>query len=492
MELLQSLLSNFGSLFLVIFFFGSSIFVHELGHFLAARRRGLTVERFSIGFGPKMFGWRGKDGVEYCLCWLPLGGYVRLPQLADLRELEGDSNTADVSDLPAPSYLTKLIVFLAGAVFNLIFAFLLASVLWVIGFPTTEDDSTTRIGYVVQTLTLPDESRQPSPASKADIRPGDVLLAIDGTEVRDWAAIQQALFLGSGRTADGSDRLVHLKLQRGDQILEKDVNPVLAGDEKFRRIGISAAHSVVIGQVAANSVAAQAGLQPGDRVTQMGTEEVLSLAQFSDYLKGHAAETVPLEVERNAAKVTLSIPPQKNAEETLAGVTFARNIQLTRENPVSQFKTILASTFRSMAALVNPRSDIGLSKMSGPIGIVNQFWLAATSSYPVRVAIWLTILINISLAVFNLLPIPVLDGGHILFATIAKLRGRALPADFIQGATSIFIVLLFSMILYVSYNDVRRLMRDRSEIAPPPPPPSIPAPAAPAPVDMPPPVPATP
>lgn len=475
MELLQSLLSNLGSLFLVIFFFGSSIFVHELGHFLAARSRGLKIDRFSIGMGPPLFTWRGKDGIEYCLSWLPLGGYVKLPQLADLRDLEGDSGTSDVSKFPVPTYLTKLIVFLAGAVFNVIFAFALACVLWVIGFPTTEDITTTRIGYVMQTLTLPDESKQPSPASKADVKPGDVILAVDGKEVRDWSAIQQALALGSGRTADGNDRLVHLKLKRGDEILEKNLNPVLAGDEKIRKIGIGAAHKVVVGQVAPQSFAERVGLKPGDRILTMDTKEVFSLAQLGDYLETHAAGPVTLQLERGPSSITATIPPQKSGQESLAGATFARSIQLIHENPVVQFQTILSNTFQSLAGLVNPRSDIGISKMSGPIGIFTQFWQAATSDYPVRVAMWLTILINISLAVFNLLPIPVLDGGHILFATIGKLRGRALPADFIQAATSVFIVLLFSMIIYVSYNDVRRIMRDKGEPAAPPPS-SIPAP----------------
>lgn len=481
MDLLQSLLSNLGSLFLVIFFFGSSIFVHELGHFLAARRRGLQVDRFSIGMGPPLLTWRGKDKVEYCISWLPLGGYVKLPQLADLRELEGDSSS-DVSKLPIPSYLTKLIVFLAGAVFNLIFAFFLACVLWVIGFPTTEDITTTRIGYVMPALDL-GGTKQQSPASKADVRPGDVILAIDGKDVRDWPAIQQALALGSGRTAD-NERLVHLKLKRGEETLEKNLNPVLAGDEKLRKIGIGAAHKVVIAQVTARSFAEQVGLRPGDRIKGADTTEVFSLAQLGDYLESHAAGAVGLQVERGVDTITVTVPPQKSGQESLSGATFARNIQLIHENPIIQFRTILSNTFQSLAGLVNPKSDIGISKMSGPIGIVTQFWQAATSDYPWRVSIWLTILINISLAVFNLLPIPVLDGGHILFATIAKLRGRALPADFIQAATGVFIVLLFSMIIYVSFYDVRRNIRDKGEPAAPPPV-AAPAPSVPAPVPSP-------
>src|SRR5471032_27209 len=113
-DLLPMLLSNVWSIFLVVLFFGGSIFVHELGHFLAARRRGAHVARFSIGFGPKIFSWHDQSGTEYCLCWLPLGGYVALPQLADMRGIEGEANI-DVAQLPPISYSSKLIVFAAGA-----------------------------------------------------------------------------------------------------------------------------------------------------------------------------------------------------------------------------------------------------------------------------------------------------------------------------------------------------------------------------------------
>ena len=115
MEFLTSVLGTVWSILLIVLFFGGSIFVHELGHFLAARRRGVKVERFSIGFGPKIFGWRGQDGVDYRVSWLPLGGYVALPQLADMAELEGGS-TVDVKSLPPVSYTTRVIVFVADAI----------------------------------------------------------------------------------------------------------------------------------------------------------------------------------------------------------------------------------------------------------------------------------------------------------------------------------------------------------------------------------------
>ena len=140
LDTITSLLGNVWSIAMIVLFFGGSIFVHELGHFLAARRRGVKVERFSIGFGPKIASWE-RDGVEYRLSWLPLGGYVALPQLADMATIEGGEPErvpfvgTEISSgseefghgLPLISYSTRMIVFAAGAFFNLLFAFALAT-----------------------------------------------------------------------------------------------------------------------------------------------------------------------------------------------------------------------------------------------------------------------------------------------------------------------------------------------------------------------------
>jgi regulator of sigma E protease len=141
-----------------------------------------------------------------------------------------------------------------------------------------------------------------------------------------------------------------------------------------------------------------------------------------------------------------------------SGVVF------THPTPWRQIHEIVLKTYHHLTTLFNVRSDIGFSHMSGPIGIITNFFDLAKEGLPF--ALWFAVLINVNLAIFNLLPIPVLDGGHILFATIGKLRGRALPVDFIATTQSVFIVLLFSMILYVSFFDVRRIVRDRSDDRP--------------------------
>ncbi|HEU5081590.1 MAG TPA: RIP metalloprotease RseP [Opitutaceae bacterium] len=458
MDLLHSLLSNLWSLFLVVFFFGSSIFVHELGHFLVARRRGVMVERFSIGMGPPIFRWKGKDGVEYWLSWFPLGGYVKLPQLADLRGVEGETKL-DLSKLPSPTYATKILVFVAGAVFNVIFAFILATILWAAGMPDSEMNGDTRIGYVIPTLQV-DGKKLPSPAAKADVRAGDVILEIDGARVSDWSDVRSDLALGSGRTQNG-ERLVVLKVRRGEQILDLAITPVLAGDERMRQIGVIHAGDVVFGTVPANTYAAQLGFKDGDRIIKMDTDTVYSLWQLSDYIESHSAAPVKFTVQRGKETVTIEMPPQKDASVLFKDVGPDTHVELVHQNPVTLIRKMVENSFQSLSSLINPRSDVGVANMTGPLGIAKSFWDAANSDYPVRVAAWLAVLINISLAVFNLLPIPVLDGGQIVFATIAKIRGRALPIDFVNATQSIFVVLLFSLMVYVSYHDISRQIKQR-------------------------------
>lgn len=456
-DLIQALFSNLWAVLLIVLFFGGSIFVHELGHFLAARRRGVHVARFSIGFGPKIFAWQGKDGVEYRVSWLPLGGYVALPQLADMRGIEGESDTP-VERLPPISYSTKMLVFAAGATFNLLFAFTLASILWIVGQPTTSDQATTRIGYVVPTLTLADGTEVPSPAAQAGLRIGDVVRAIDGRRIDNWAKLQQTLVTSADRTAGGRRRNL-FTIERDGRVLDITLYPQLAGDEQIRQVGIAPAYQLIVLDVKENSPAAAAGVQQDDRIVALDQTPVLSLQTYLEHLTAHAGRGIELHVEREGEPRTLMIPPRPGSEQPAdLGVGFTIESKLIYPTPVEQFADHVGMTIRTLGSLINPQSDIGISKLSGPVGIIRIFHLAAQAD--IRVVLWFTILVNINLAIFNLLPIPVLDGGHMLFATIGRLRGRALPPNFIMTTQSVFMVLLFSMILYVSFFDVRRIVRD--------------------------------
>lgn len=458
-DLISSLFSDVRSVALLVLFFGGSIFVHELGHFLAARWRGLYVERFSIGFGPKIFSWN-RGGVEYRISWLPFGGYVALPQLADMRGIEGDSPEAAV--LPPIGYRDKMIVSVMGAVFNMLFAFALACVIWGIGQPTRSELQTTEVGVVQSQLELPDGSKVPGPASIAGILPGDVIQAIDGKSIATWMELMQTLYSGSGRDADGSPLAV-FSIKRGDRQLELTVNPRLAGADGFRRVGIEPADDLGVSEVMAGTPAAAAGLQPGDVIVSMDGQPVYTIDAFREHLQSHTDAPVAVGVERGGKHLVLPIQPriehdkQTGRDVARAGFIFDSGYLLIYPTPFQQLKENIVMTTRVLSGLLHPKSDIGLSQMSGPPGIARAY-LAFSEN--IRMIIWFTILINVNLAIFNLLPIPVLDGGHMLFATIGVLRGRALPQQLIQTTQSVFVVLLFSLMIYVSFFDIRRWVRD--------------------------------
>ena len=477
MDLLPLLTSSAWSVLMIAVFFGGSIFVHEFGHFWVAKKRGVKVERFSFfGLGPPIVKWRGKDGVEYCVCWIPIGAYVALPQLADMRGIEGEAS-ADTAGLPSPNYTTRMLVFVAGATMNILFAFALATILWQVGLPANADTQRAKIGHVAPTLTLPDGRVVPSPAAEAGLRPGDTIAAIDGVPVTTWDEMRQLLFTGDGRTADGRPQ-TSLTIRRGEETLILAAKPILAGEERMRMLGVSPYQELQIAEVSTDSLGAKTGLQVGDLVRRIDETTITSFATYAAVLEARPEVASTLVVERAGADVTLTIPPRPDAARaTELGLGFDPGLVLIHPTPWKQVSDTARMTARTFWSLVNRDSDIGISKLSGPIGIARVFHITAQAD--IRYVLWFTILVNVNLAIFNLLPLPVLDGGHMLFATIGRLRGRALPATFIQNVQGAFVVALLSMMLYVSFFDVRRIARSGREDNP------SAAPAAPAPTPTP-------
>jgi regulator of sigma E protease len=459
MDILQILTSSAWSILMIAVFFGGSIFVHELGHFWVAKKRGVKVERFSIGFGPAIFKWVGKDGVEYRLSWLPLGGYVALPQLADMSGIEGEAS-AETKALPSPNYTTRMLVFGAGAAMNVLFAFALATIVWQVGVPTNADMQRAKIGYVVAEIELPDKTKVPSPAATAGIRAGDTILAIDGNAVKTWDEMRQMLFTGAGRTEDGLPQAT-LTVKRGDETLILSARPVLAGDEQMRMLGVSPYEELKVAEIAPESVAAAMGLKAGDVLRTLDGVALTSGQLYVGGLRADPAKVGELVIERDGKALTLAIPTREKAKEPAdLGIAFDPEIILIHPTPWKQVSDNVRSTFRTLGSLLNRDSDVGISKLSGPIGIARVFHM--TAQLDIRLVLWFTILVNVNLAIFNLLPLPVLDGGHMLFATIGRLRGRALPTSFIHAVQTGFVMVLLSMMLYVSFFDVRRISRDRA------------------------------
>ena len=456
------MISTFLYIAMALFALGFSIFIHELGHFIAAKKRGLIADRFSIGFGPRLFGWH-RNGTDFRLSLLPLGGYVSLPQLADMGRVEG-GESGEADRLPPISYADKMIVAVMGAVFNLIFALMISLVLWGVG---REIVKSTTIGFVAEEIRNADFEIVPGPAYKAGIMEGDVIYSIDGKRVPDWWYFQNAIATGVGKEGgEEGRRQVDVTVLREGELLEFTVFPELVSSERMRYIGVEPetdeTSAPIVMRLEPGMPAIDAGLEPGDRLIQLDGEAIISGAFLSTYLANHGDRSIDVTVERDGKQITLPIKPRIKEGEQSPRFGFAYDFQYKTEvvhyNPIEQLYRFAETMKMTLYALIHKNSDVKVKNMSGPVGIVHGLTRMAQVGF--IDLLWMLALINVNLAIFNLLPIPVLDGGHMLFATLSKLIGRPLPQKLMENVQGAFMVLLLGFVIYVSFFDVGRVGRD--------------------------------
>lgn len=456
------MLSSILYIALALFALGFSIFIHELGHFIAAKKRGLVADRFSIGFGPRLFGWN-HNGTDFRISLLPLGGYVSLPQLADMGRVEGGEGD-EGNRLPPISYTDKMIVAVMGAVFNLIFALLLSLVLWGVG---REIVKSTTVGFVAEEIRNADNEIVPGPAFVAGIIEGDIIDSIDGNKVPDWWYFQNAIATGVGKgTGDLGRRQVEVRVLREGKIIDFIVYPELVSSERMRYIGIEPetdeTSAPIVMRLEAGMPAIDAGLKPGDRLIRLDGEDIISGAFLSTYLSKYGDRSIDVTVEREGKELILPIRPRiKDGEESPRfgfAYDFQYKTQSVHYNPIEQLYRFAETMKMTLYALLHKNSDVGVKNMSGPVGIVHGLTRMAQVGF--IDLLWMLALINVNLAIFNLLPIPVLDGGHMLFATASKVIGRPLPRKLMENMQGAFMLILLGFIIYVSFFDVGRVGRD--------------------------------
>ncbi|MEK7684583.1 MAG: RIP metalloprotease RseP [Verrucomicrobiota bacterium] len=427
----------------VVFLFGAAVFVHEFGHYWMARRRGLKVEAFAIGFGPKIFGWT-RDGIDYSWRWIPAGGFVKLPQMVTSEMLEG-SKSGEGGSLPPISPWSKILVAFAGPFMNVVFACAIAIVIYFVGLPVLINPSI--IGYVE-----PDSAE-----AKLGIRPGDRIVEVNGKRVKSWQDIQMGTVLARTNMLPV---VIERVGARKTYLLEAKSNELIGG--KF--LNLDPRDHPEILEVQSDGAAEKAGLKAKDVILSFASVPIASREQLIDLIKKRAGQPSEIRVERSQEKLTLTVTPRSDPTTKVGriGVVLGNNsinryeLQRPGPSPWKQIEDACSIMFNTMAALRHHKeTGVGAKDLSGPIGILAM--LAAWVNTDYRLALNFLVILNVNLAVLNLLPVPVLDGGHILLAMIERIRRRPLSARLQEYATTAFAFLLISFILYVSFHDLKRI-----------------------------------
>ena len=439
----------FGSVWWLIVSLGILVTFHEFGHYWVARRCGVRVLRFSVGFGKPLWKRIGRDGTEYAVAWIPLGGYVKM---LDEREVEVAPSERHES-FNAKSVWQRIAIVAAGPIANLLLCIALLWLMFVVGKPDFQ----------------PDIGRAEGIAAEAGFQAGDRLLEVNGRATRTWSEAGIALATAvidreptavRVRTADGDERVRMLPLDRPGLVLSEE--------RPFTDLGLRPAWPAVVGEVSPGSAAEAAGLRAGDRIVSLDGRPVHTYDQVSPLLQELAGPDRPLalEIERDGRRQGLEVRPQRAERDGQPvwqlGVLAAPLEQdaLLRFGPLAAVPAALAETRQMTSDVLGMlwrmvSGQASLKNISGPITIAR----VANGSAGLGPAWFFNFLaiLSLSLCIMNLLPIPVLDGGHLLYYLIELVKGSPVGERGLVAGQYIGLALLAGLMGLAFYNDILRL-----------------------------------
>ncbi|WP_298016437.1 RIP metalloprotease RseP [uncultured Castellaniella sp.] len=441
------------TLFAFILALGLLVTFHELGHYWVARRCGVRILRFSVGFGPVLLRRHDRRGTEWAVSAIPLGGYVKMlddaPPGADAATRRAAFNAQPLS--------RRVAVVAAGPLANL----LLAAVIYtLLGLWGTQEPAAILAAPAAGT-----------PAAQAGLQAGDRLTAVDGRAVASWTQARWQLLeplAGGGQVTLSAQTPQHAVRQATLQLSSHDFGP--DGPDPLAQAGLALqAPRAVIGTVNADGVARQAGLQAGDVVLAAGGQEGPSVQAFVRIVQEHPGQPLALRVQRQSAALDLTLTPAAvdDAGRTVgrigALIEARQPLVLVRLGPLESLwsgarRTWDTSLFtvRMMGRMV--AGAVSWRNISGPVTIAE--YAGQTARLGLEAYLSFLALISISIGVLNLLPIPMLDGGHLLFYLIEALRGGRPVSDRVRDLGSrVGMGLVFSLMFLALFNDFSRLFR---------------------------------
>ena len=422
----------------VLLLFGAAIFVHEWGHYIVARKCGMKVEEFAIGFG-KILWKKEKDGILYTVRMIPAGGFVKLPQMLTSEALEGESNEDD-EPLPEISPWAKIAVAVAGPIMNIVFAVVLATVIYFVGLP--EMITPPVVGN------LSKESTEYS----LGIREGDIVTKIDDQAIPSWEEAYKLTALSL------TNRFAVTFLRDRDEFTHVLTATPISDEIPIKTLDLPSKFPPIVGRVLEGQAASEAGLKQDDKIISLGGIPIGGQGQLIDELQKNGGKATEIVVRRDGENVPLPITPRMIEGNVMIGVQFGRGPRVYIERhpgptPWENISAVGSLMWRTLYALFHPtQTGVGVSDLSGPVGILAMLGAMVKTDY--RLALNFLVLLNVNLAILNMLPIPVLDGGHTIMGFIEGIFRRKIPVIIQTVLTYIFAILLILLMFFVSFHDI--------------------------------------
>jgi regulator of sigma E protease len=425
------------------------ILVHEIGHFAAARLIGVRVEEFGIGIPPRIKGWR-RNGVLWSLNWIPFGGFVKV--------LGEDGKNADPGSINAKSPAQRAFFLVAGSAMNFLLAFIL--MILVVGFQGVSHSNV----YIASVV-------PGSPAEAAGWTAGDRIVDVAGVPVESSTDVGE-------RAREFGGNPMSVVVERNGELVETSVTPRLNPPAGEGPTGVGITDSPIsdasIENVSAGLPASESGFQPGDRIVAVGSQQVSDPYALQFALLGASGSTVPVDVVRGGEQLTISLAvPELEAEGDLLaqlGFDIAIKPRFDRVPLGAIIPVGVAQAWEQSGQMLSGIRDLvtgraPLDQIAGPLGM-GQITSEIVSASPLP--LWVTlaqlaILLSLNLAVLNLLPLPALDGGRLLFVVVEVLRGGKKLAPEREGIVHVAgLILLLGFMVIVLVLDALRIYEGRS------------------------------